>query len=81
MRVRLDEDGCLVTSPILLSSPFAESEGYRPVDFDRLIEIAGDGSEFETIDEQMLLETQADFLPWLFREPVQIPEARFISFS
>ncbi len=68
MRVRLDDDGCLVTYPILLPSPFAESEGYKPADFDRLIEIAGDGSEFETIDENLLLEAQPDFMPLLPRE-------------
>jgi hypothetical protein len=46
----------------------AESEGYKPADFDTLIEIAGGGSEFETIDENMLLEAQPDFMPWLPRE-------------
>jgi len=67
MRIRL-EDGCLVTFPQLLSSPFEESEGYEPADFDRLIKIAGDGSEFETVDERVLLEAQADFTPWLPHE-------------
>jgi hypothetical protein len=64
MRVRLD-DGCLVTTPILLSSPNEECEGYKPADFDRFIEIAGDGSEFERIDEGLLYEAQPDFTPWL----------------
>jgi hypothetical protein len=68
MRVRLEENGCLATLPIRLSSPYEESEGYTPADFDRLIEIAGDGSDFETIDEGMLVEAQPDFMPWLPRE-------------
>jgi len=45
-----------------------ESEGYKPADFDRLIEIAGDGREFETIDESTLFEAQPDFVQWLPRE-------------
>ena len=67
MRIRLEND-CLVTFPVLLSSPFEESEGYKPADFDRPIKIAGDGSEFETIDERVLLEAQPDFTPWLPHE-------------
>jgi hypothetical protein len=67
MRVRLD-GFCLVTIPISLSSPYEESEGYKPADFDRLIEIAGDGREFETIDESTLFEAQPDFVQWLPRE-------------
>jgi hypothetical protein len=71
MLVPLDENACLVTSPILLF-PFAESEGYKPADFDGLIEIAGNGGEFETIDENTLLEAQSDFMPWLPRGIVQL---------
>lgn len=50
------------------ASALAESQGYKPANFDRLIEIAGDDSEFETIDERLLLEAQPDFMPWLPRE-------------
>jgi hypothetical protein len=67
-RIRHEEDGCLATFPILLRTALAESQGYKPADFDRLIEIAGDGSEFETVDERLLLEAQPDFMPWLPRE-------------
>jgi hypothetical protein len=65
--VRLDNNGRLETLPILLSSS-VEREGYKPADFDRLIEIAGDGREFDTIDESTLFETQPDFVQWLPRE-------------
>src|SRR5262249_52527490 len=39
MRVVLGEDH-LTTFPIALSSPLAESEGHKPADFDRLVEIS-----------------------------------------
>jgi hypothetical protein len=32
------------------------------------LEIAGDGSEFERIDEGLLYEAQPDFMPWLPHE-------------
>jgi hypothetical protein len=67
MRVRLDDDGCLVTFPLSIS-PFAESKGYEPADFDRLIVIAGVGGDTETIDETMLLEAMPDFTPFLPHE-------------
>jgi hypothetical protein len=67
MNVRLVENARLETLPILLS-PYAESEGYRPVDFDRLIEIAGGGWEFEKVSESTLMEAQPDFMPWLPHE-------------
>jgi hypothetical protein len=35
---------------------------------DRLIEIAGDGREFEKIGESTLFEAQPDFMPWLPHE-------------
>lgn len=68
MRIRLEEDGSLVTFLILLRAALAEGQGYKPANFDRLIEIAGGDSEFETIDERLLLEAQPDFMPWLPRE-------------
>jgi len=62
MNVRL-MDGRLETLPMLLS-PDAESECYRPADFDRLIEIAGEGWVFQQIGENALLEAQPDFVSW-----------------
>jgi len=65
--VRLVENLRLETLPIWLY-PDEESEDYKPVDFDRLIEIAGDGWEFEQISESTLFEAQPDFMPWLPHE-------------
>jgi hypothetical protein len=42
LRVSFDDDGCLVTFPLSISA-FTESKGHEPADFDRLVEIAGDG--------------------------------------
>jgi hypothetical protein len=67
MRVRLNDDGCLVTFPLAIS-PLAESEGYQPANFDRLIEIAGEGGDTITIDENTLLEAMPDFTPFLPHE-------------
>jgi hypothetical protein len=66
-RVRLDGD-CLATMPIVPFSPLEESASRAPADFDRLVEIAGDGSEFETFDERMLFEGMPDFAQWLPQE-------------
>ena len=50
-------------------SIFAESEGNKPGDFDRLIEISGEsGGSTVEIDENMLLEAMSDFIPFLPRE-------------
>jgi hypothetical protein len=57
-RVHLDGD-CLVTMPIILD-PWEESAPRPPGNFDRLVVISGDGSEFETIDERMLYEGMTD---------------------
>ena len=43
----------------LKNSIFAESEGYEPADFDRLVEISGESGGAEEIDENMLLEGHA----------------------
>ena len=69
MHMQLADD-CLsfTTRPILLSSPHAESEGYKPVDFDRVVTIAADGGGVQQINESVLLEAQSDFMPWLPRE-------------
>jgi hypothetical protein len=67
MRVVLGEDH-LRTFPIALSSPLAESEGYKPADFDRLVEISVESDVKEEIDENTLLEAMPDFIPFLPHE-------------
>jgi hypothetical protein len=66
MRVILGDD-YLVTFPPALSI-LAESEGYRPADFDRLIEISGESGVIEEIEENTWLEAMPDFTPFLPRE-------------
>jgi hypothetical protein len=66
MRIVLG-DGHIATYPIALSSPLSESEGYKPADFDRLVEISGKDDFREKVDENTLLEAMPDFirfLPW-----------------
>jgi hypothetical protein len=58
-------DGYITTYPRVLSSPLQESEGYKPADFDRLVEIAGADGSAEIIDENMLLEAMPDHLQFL----------------
>jgi hypothetical protein len=60
-------DGYLTTFPRTLSI-LAESEGYKPADFDRLVEISGESGVREEIDENTLLEAMPDFTPFLPRE-------------
>jgi hypothetical protein len=49
MRIAVSDDGFVRTFP-LKNSIFAESEGYEPADFDRLIEISGEsGAAVETM--------------------------------
>jgi hypothetical protein len=67
MRVVLVEEH-LTTFPMALSSPLAESEGYKPADFDRLVEISGESDVTEEIGENTLLEAMPDFIPFLPRE-------------
>jgi hypothetical protein len=66
MRVVLGER-YLATFPIALSM-LAESEGYKPADFDRLVGIADEHGGIEQIDENMLLEAMPDFIPFLPHE-------------
>jgi hypothetical protein len=66
MRIELGDD-CLVTFPPTVPI-LAESEGYKPADFDRLVEISGEGGDLEKIDENTLLEAMPDFIPFLPRE-------------
>ena len=67
MRVILRDEGYLVTFPPALPI-LAESEGYKPADFDRLIEISGENGGSVEIDENMLLEAMPDHIPFLPHE-------------
>jgi hypothetical protein len=67
MRIIVKDEGYVSTFPIALSI-FAESEGYEPADFDKYIEIEGENSATEEIDENMLLEAMPDFVPFLPHE-------------
>lgn len=67
MRIKISDDGYLVTFPPALWI-FAESEGYKPADFDRRIDISADSGSTVEIDENMLLEAVPDFIPFLPRE-------------
>jgi hypothetical protein len=67
MRIKISDEGYLVTFPPALSI-FAESEGYKPADFDRRIDISGESGSAVEIDENMLLEAMPDFIPFLPRE-------------
>jgi hypothetical protein len=62
MRIKISDEGYLVTFPPALSI-FAESEGYKPADFDWRIEISGESGSTVEIDENMLLEAMPDFHP------------------
>jgi hypothetical protein len=66
MRIILG-DGDLTTFPPALSI-LTESEGYKPADFDKLLEISGESGTTEEIDENTLLEAMPDFIPFLPRE-------------
>jgi hypothetical protein len=67
MRIAVSDEGFVRTFP-LKNSIFAESEGYEPADFDRLIEILGESGGAVEIDENTLLEGMPDFIPFLPRE-------------
>jgi hypothetical protein len=67
MRIAVSDDGHVRTFP-LKNSILAESEGYEPADFDRLVEISGESGSAVEIDENMLLEAMPDFIPFLPRE-------------
>jgi hypothetical protein len=64
MRVLLN-DRSLTTFPRMLASPFDESEGYKPADFDKLITVANDSGELEEIDEDMWFEGMPDHIDFL----------------
>jgi hypothetical protein len=58
----------LTTFPRLLSSPFDESEGYKPDDFDKHITVMNDLGELEKIDEDVWLEGMPDHIDFLPHE-------------
>jgi hypothetical protein len=63
-RILVCDEGHIVTFP-RVQSILAESEGYKPADFDRLIEISGENGSPVEIDENMLLEAMPDYTPFL----------------
>lgn len=67
MRIVLG-DRHIATFPIALSSSLVESEGYKPADFDKLLDISTVQGAEEKIDENMLLEAMPDFTLFLPRE-------------
>lgn len=67
MRIELGDDH-VITYPIALSSPLVESEGYKPADFDRLVEIAAEDGGTEIVDENTLLEAMPDHVEFLPHE-------------
>jgi hypothetical protein len=67
MRIKISDEGYLITFPPALPI-LAESEGYKPADLDRRIDISGDSGSTVEIDENMLLDAMPDFIPFLPRE-------------
>jgi hypothetical protein len=68
MRIRVSEEGYLVTFPPALPSILAESEGYKPAEFDRLIQISGEPGSAMDIDENTLFEAMPDAIRFLPRD-------------
>jgi hypothetical protein len=68
MRIDVSDEGYITTYPPTLPSILIESEGYKPADFDRLIEILRKDGSTEQIDENELLEAMPDFVQFLPRE-------------
>jgi hypothetical protein len=65
IRITVSDEGYVITFPREISI-LAESEGYEPADFDKLIEVSWENGSKEEIDENMLLEAMPDpisFLP------------------
>jgi hypothetical protein len=67
MRISVGDEGYIVTFP-RMQPILTESEGYKPTDFDRLIEISGESGATMEIDENMMLEAMPDFTPFLPHE-------------
>ena len=64
MRVVVNDAGNLTTFP-RAGSLFAESEGYEPADFDRVVTVENDGGELEKISEDVWLEGMPDHIDFL----------------
>jgi hypothetical protein len=80
MPIIVSDEGYVVTFPRALSSIFAESEGYKPAEFDRWIEISGEIGSSVAIDENMLLEAMPDFIQFLpCRSPI-LGRGRYVWF-
>jgi hypothetical protein len=60
-------DRSLTTFPRTLS-PFDESEGYKPADFDKPITIMNDAGGLEEMDEDVWLEGMPDHIDFLPHE-------------
>ena len=67
LRIEVCDERYLRTFPPALSI-FAESEGYKPAEFDRRVEISGEGGGKEEVGENTWLEAMPDFIPFLPRE-------------
>ena len=64
MRIAVTDEGYVTTFP-RENSIFAESEGYEPADFDKLIEVSWENGVKEPIDENTLFEATPDLMPFL----------------
>ena len=67
MRIAVSDKSHVLTFP-RQNSILAESEGYEPADFDRLVETSGESDVADEVDENTLLEAMPDFIPFLPRE-------------
>jgi hypothetical protein len=61
-------DGYIATYPISLSSPFAESEGSKRPEFEKLGQTAEGDGDAEEIDQNTLLEAMPDHVQFLPHE-------------
>jgi hypothetical protein len=66
-RINVCDEGYIVTFPRAVPI-LTESEGYKPADFDRLVEISGENGGPVEIDENILLEAMPDHIDFLPRE-------------
>jgi hypothetical protein len=65
MRIEVNAEGYVATFPPALPSMLAESEGYKPAEFDRCLEISGESGSIKEVDENELLEAMPDFVQFL----------------
>jgi hypothetical protein len=64
MRIVVNDEGSFTTFP-RTGHLYAESEGYAPADFDKVITIVNESGELEEIDEDMLFEGMPDHVEFL----------------